>query len=86
MRGKILCLFSPIDLFLPSPPSCHLVAPLVGSFDILVRASKNVELISEWYRHLEYNPRKLEPQLVEFLFQVKKPGKRIGVRCRERNS
>jgi hypothetical protein len=44
------------------------------SFDILLHASKNIELLTKWQKHLHYNPLDLEPQLVEFTFRVVAPG------------
>jgi len=43
-------------------------------FDILLHASENIELLTEWQKHLRYNSRDPEPQLVAFKFRIVAPG------------
>ena len=43
-------------------------------FDILVHISENIKLTTERYKFLNYNPRLLEFQFVEFSFQPRAPG------------
>jgi hypothetical protein len=40
------------------------------SFDVWLYTSENIQLTTEWHKHLHYDPHKLEPQLVEFTLQV----------------
>lgn len=43
-------------------------------FDILLHASGNIELTTDWHKVLLYDPHNLEPQFVEFTFLVVLPG------------
>jgi hypothetical protein len=43
-------------------------------FDILLHASENIKIISEWHLSLLYDPHNPESQLVEFTFQVEATG------------
>ncbi len=59
--------WEPLDLPAPSPAE-----PI--EFDILLHASENVELATEWFQRLRYDPGNPQPQLVEFLFRSLAPG------------
>ena len=57
----------PFDVSVSNP-----AAPLL--IDILVHASHNIELTTEWHKRLSYYPLNSEPQLVQFTFKVVAPG------------
>jgi len=40
------------------------------AFEILVHAGTNTELLTEWHKHLQYEPDDPQPQLVEFNFRT----------------
>ena len=55
-----------------APPVSKIAEPI--SFDVSLHASQNIELTTEWYQPLGYNPRDPAPQLIEFVFQMTAPG------------
>jgi len=58
----------PIDL-----PARNLAEPV--SFHVLLRTSESIKLTTDWHKTLIYYPRKPDPQLVEFTFQVMARGR-----------
>lgn len=44
-------------------------------FDVSLHPSKNIQIISEKYQYLLYDPNNVEPQFVNFEFQVIEPGR-----------
>lgn len=43
-------------------------------FDISLRVSENIELLTEWYQYLTFNQSKSEPQFVDFVFRIEALG------------
>src|SRR5579884_3753572 len=44
-------------------------------FDIVIHPSENIELVTEWHKRLRYDLRNPDPQLVEFFFRLREPGR-----------